>query len=98
MTKYKEMYETAIVRLADAFGGLQKEIEQKDKEAQKDYDDMRKFQAKYIASDNTVIELRARIAKLEDALRPFSYFACSPLGECACDNCEAARLLNNNEN
>jgi len=43
-------------------------------------------------------ELGGRVSSLEDALRPFSYFACSPLGECTCNNCEAARLLNNNEN
>ena len=35
----------------------------------------------------------ARVRRLEDALKPFAQFACSPKGECTCHNCVARDLL-----
>lgn len=49
-------------------------------------------------SDYKIIEQRLsdadkRIAGLEEALKPFARFFCSPVGTCACHNCVARDLL-----
>lgn len=51
-----------------------------------------------IMSGSGSIDLIAReadegIKDLEDALRPFARFHCSPKGECECHNCRARDLL-----
>ena len=38
-------------------------------------------------------EADERIAALETALKLFAQFACSPKGECDCNNCKARDLL-----
>lgn len=40
-----------------------------------------------------VAELEKRNGELVAALRPFANFACSPPGECACNNCRARSLV-----
>jgi hypothetical protein len=42
-------------------------------------------------------QLKSNNAELVKALRPFANFACSPSGECKCNNCVARDLVDKYE-
>ena len=67
---------------------------EKNKDGKYIYSDVIFCYALWQASRNAVSDESVnRINALEDALKPFARFACSPKGECDCHNCKARDLL-----